>query len=181
MRRNGDVYEYLGTYVDDLIIAAKNPNELFDVLVNKYKLQLKGTEKLRYHLGADYFRDEDGTLCQSARGYVERMSDNFERMFGHKPREYKSPLEPNDHPELDLTPELDEDGTQMYQSLIGSLQWTVSLGRIDVATAVMTMSGFCANPRKGHLDRVKRIIGYAAKFKHATLRYRTNTSAGTSI
>ena len=55
---------------------------------------------------------EDGTLCQSTHGYVERMSDNFERMFGHKPREYKSPLEPNDHPELDLTPELDEDGIQ---------------------------------------------------------------------
>ena len=48
------MYEYLGTYVDDLIIAAKNPNELLDVLVNKYKLQLKGMEKLRYHLGADY-------------------------------------------------------------------------------------------------------------------------------
>ena len=57
MNRNGDVYEYLGTYVDDLIIAAKNPNELLDVLVNKYKLQLKGTEKLQYHLGADYSCD----------------------------------------------------------------------------------------------------------------------------
>ena len=33
---------------------------------------------------------------------------------------HKSPLEPNDHPELDLTPELDEDDTQKYQSLIGS-------------------------------------------------------------
>ena len=142
MKRNGDVYEYLGTYVDDLIIAAKNPNELFDTMVNKYKLQLKGTEELRYHLGADYSRDEDGTLCQSARGYVERMADNFERLFGHRPRDYKSPLEPNDHPELDLTPELDEDDTQIYQSLIGSLQWTISLGRIDLATAVMTMSGF---------------------------------------
>ena len=101
------------------------------------------------------------------------MADNFERLFGHRPRDYKSPLEPNDHPELDLTPELDEDDTQIYQSLIGSLQWTISLGRIDLATAVMTMSGFRANPRKGHLDRVKRIVGYAVKFKHATLRYRT--------
>ena len=110
-----------------------------------------------------------GTLCQSTRGYVERMSDNFKRMFGHKPREYKSPLEPNDHPELDLTPELDEDGIQKYQSLIGSLQGTVSLGRIDLATAVMTMSGFRANPRQGHLERVKRIIGYAVKFMSLVL------------
>ena len=66
MKQNGDIYEFVGTYVDDLIIAAKDPNELLDALVNKYKLQLKGTGDLLYHLGSDYFRDEDGTLCQSA-------------------------------------------------------------------------------------------------------------------
>ena len=37
----------------------------------------------------------------------------------------------------------------------------------------MTMSGFRANPQVGHLDRVKRIIGYCVRFKHATLCYRT--------
>ena len=35
------------------------------------------------------------------------------------------------------------------------------------------MSGFRANPRTGHLERVKRIIGYCMKFKHAAIRYRT--------
>ena len=37
---------------------------------------------------------------------------------------------------------LGEDGMKIYQSLIGALQWTISLGRIDISTAVMTMSGF---------------------------------------
>ena len=37
----------------------------------------------------------------------------------------------------------------------------------------MTMSGFRAAPRKGHLDRVRRIYGYLSKFKHATIRVRT--------
>ena len=27
--------------------------------------------------------------------------DQFENMFGHKPREYTSPLEKGDHPEID--------------------------------------------------------------------------------
>ena len=35
MKQNGDIYEFVGTYVDDLIIAAKDPNELLDALVNK--------------------------------------------------------------------------------------------------------------------------------------------------
>ena len=38
----------------------------------------------------------------------------------------------------------------------------------------MTMSGFWANPRQGHLDHVKCIIGYAVKFKHVmTIHFRT--------
>ena len=94
-------------------------------------------------------------------------------MFGTAPREFSSPLENNDHPELDTTEELDEVGIKKYQSLIGSLQWAVSLARIDITTAVMTMSGFRAAPRKGHLERVKRIYGYLSKFKQATIRVRT--------
>ena len=39
-----------------------------------------------------------------------------------------------------------------YPSLIGSLQWAVSLGRLDIMTAV---TSFCTIPRKGHLERVK--------------------------
>ena len=42
-----------------------------------------------------------------------------------------------------------------------------------MATAVMTMSGYRVAPRIGHMDRVKRICSYLAKFKHAALRVRT--------
>ena len=101
------------------------------------------------------------------------MKDSYIRMFGTAPKEASSPLEGNDHPELDTSEELDEVGVKKYQSLIGSLQWAVSLARIDITTAVMTMSGFRAAPRKGHLDRVKRIYGYLCKMKHATIRVRT--------
>ena len=85
----------------------------------------------------------------------------------------QSPLEKNDHPELDDSPLLDQDGIAKYQSLIGTLQWTISLGRFDVATAVMSMSSFRAAPREGHLERVKRICGYLSKFRNAFIRIRT--------
>ena len=65
------------------------------------------------------------------------------------------------------------DGIQRYQSMIGALQWAVSLGRFDIMTAVMTLSAFRAAPRVGHLERAKRIYGYLCKFKHAALRVRT--------
>jgi hypothetical protein len=48
----------------------------------------------------------------------------------------------------------------------------ISLGRLDVATAVMTLSGFRALPRKGHLDRAKCVCGYLSRMKHAVIRFR---------
>ena len=51
----------------------------------------------------------------------------------------KSPLEKNDHPEIDESPLLDEDGNHKCRPLIGTLQWPTSLTRFDVATAVMTI------------------------------------------
>jgi hypothetical protein len=44
--------------------------------------------------------------------------------------------------EMDTSELLDQEGMERYQSLIGSLQWAVSLGHMDIATAVMTMSSF---------------------------------------
>ena len=101
------------------------------------------------------------------------MINNYVRLFGTQPKGYTSPLERGDHPELDTSDELELDGIKKYQSLIGLLQWVVSLGRFDIATAVMTLSSFRTAPREGHMSRIKRIIGYLSKFKDATIRYRT--------
>ena len=85
--------------------------------------------------------------------YIDQMIATHERLFGCKPsQKCYSPLEKGDHPELDTTEELDMDGIKKYQSVIGALQWTIILGRFDVATAVMTISGFRVAPRQGHLD-----------------------------
>ena len=83
------------------------------------------------------------------------MLDTYKRLFGMQPKQYKTPLDKGDHPELDNSEELDIKGIKLYQSLIGPLQWAIQIGRMDITTAVMTMSGFRASPRKGHLERVK--------------------------
>jgi hypothetical protein len=84
------------------------------------------------------------------------MEEAYYRLFGKKPKtSVTSPLEKNDHPELDETEIVDTDGVSRFQSLIGQLQWAVSLGRFDIATAVMTMSSYRIQPREGHLGRAK--------------------------
>ena len=57
--------------------------------------------------------------------------------------------------------------------MIGAMQWAVSLGRLDITTAVMTLSGFRVAPRKGHLERAKRVYGYLCKFADATIEIKT--------
>ena len=102
------------------------------------------------------------------------MGDQYKKLFGKAPpQKCSSPLEKNDHPELDDSELLGPQDVAKYQSLIGALQWAISLGRFDVATAVMTMSGFRVAPRKGHLERVQRICGYIYKFRAGAIRVRT--------
>ena len=101
--------------------------------------KLKGTGPVDFHLGCDFFRDETGTLCVGPKTYIERLGDQCETLFGEKPNaKHQSPLDKNDHPELDTSKLLDDDGISRHQSLIGALQWAITLGRFDIAVAVMT-------------------------------------------
>jgi hypothetical protein len=120
MRDKGDHYEYIATYVDNLAIGSKAPKEITDELENTYKFKLNGTGPIKFHLGCDFYHDEDGTLCFGPKKYIEKMVDAYMRMFGSKPTsKVTSPLEKNDHPELDDTELLDDHGIAKYQLIIG--------------------------------------------------------------
>ena len=80
-------------------------------------------------------------------------------MFNQKPKPSSSPLERNDHPELDASEEVAADVIMQYQSMIGALQWTISLSRFDICTAIMTLSCFHIAPWQGHIDCIKHIYG----------------------
>ena len=173
MKDCGDHYSYIARYVDDLAIASRDPGAITKELQEKYKFKLKGTGPISYHLGCDFFRDSTGTLCMAPKRYIDRMINTYEQMFGCKPKTvYSSPLERGDHPELDVSEELGPEGIKQYQSLIGAAQWLISLGRLDIATAVMTLSSFRVAPRKGHLDRMRRVYGYVSKMRHGAIRFR---------
>jgi len=160
MRDMGDHYEYIAVYVDDLLIVGKDPDSIIKVLMEKYQFKLKGTGPTEFHLGCDFFRDEEGVLCYAPKKCIEKILENYRRIFGAWPKPATSPLTTGDHPELDTSELLNKDDQKAHQSLIGALQWVIQIGRFDVATAVMTLSRCRAMPRQGHLDRVKRIHGY---------------------
>ena len=63
MRDKGDHYEYIAVYVDDLMIASKDPDSTIKMLMEKYHFKLKGTGPTKFHLGCNLFHDEEGVLC----------------------------------------------------------------------------------------------------------------------
>ena len=64
MHDAGDAWEYILVYIDDIIIAMKNPKSFFDELQypDNVSLKMKGVGSPTYHLGADFFRDDDDTM-----------------------------------------------------------------------------------------------------------------------
>ena len=169
----GTCYEYIAVYVDDLAIAAKDPQAFCNELKKRYNLKLKGVGHLEYHLCCIYKKDSDGTLAADPRRYVNKILESYERMFKEKPRKFRPPLEGGDHPEPH-TPELcDEHQTNQFQTLIGQLQWLISPGHFDIAVHVMSLSRFRTQPRKGNPDRAKRIVGYLLFLPDGTIRFRT--------
>ena len=169
--KDGSHYEYIAVYVDDLAICMKDPKAFCDTLKENYKLKLKGVGPINYHLGCGYTRDEDGTLVADPRKYVEKILESYEKTFGEKPKKSKTPLVGGDHPESDTSDFCNQDQIKQYQTIVGQLIWLSGLGRFDIAVHVMTMSRFRQQPRIGHLERLKKIVGYLANLLHGALRF----------
>ena len=129
---------------------------------------------MEYHLGYDYNLDKDGTLVAQPTRYINKILESYKKMFTNENfMNAKSPLEKNDHPEPDNSELCNEEQITKYMSMIGQLQWDITLVPYDILAHVMSMSRFRLAPRIGHLERIKRLYGYLAKTKHFAIRYRT--------
>ena len=84
--------------------AAEFPSAIIDIFKTKSNLKVKGDGKLIYHLGVDYFEDPEGTFVSQPKKYIDKLPETHERLFNEDPpKGYKTPLDKNDHPELDTS------------------------------------------------------------------------------
>jgi hypothetical protein len=59
---------------------------------------------------------------------------------------------------------LDLNGICKHQMLIGMAQWACTIGRLDIAFAISSLSRFSANPQIGHLALTINLFGYLKKY-----------------
>ena len=98
--------------------------------------------------------------------------ESYERMFKEKPRKSRLPLEGGDHPELDTSELCDDHQTKQFQTLIGQLQWLISLGHFDIAVHVMSchFQGSELNPGRDTLIEPKGLLLF---LPDGAIRFRT--------
>ena len=161
MRDRGDYYEFVAVLVDDLLVFAREPDKVIEPLRKVFLYELKGLGTPEYYSGADVKYDEEcGKWEMSSHTYVKNICGKIEKLLEINLKNYGSPMECGDHPELDETDILDNEQIPVYQMLIGCAQWAITLGRFDIQYATMILSRYSIQPREGHLKRVLRIFGY---------------------
>jgi hypothetical protein len=162
-------YEYIANYVDDVISFSKDPMSVIEELKKDY--MLKSVDEPKYYLVDNVdpldttWKDDNVSLALSACTYVKNIVESFETVFGTKLPLQKTPMSEQYHPECDDTPLLDNRGAAIYQGLIGSANWAITLGCFDIQYATQMMSRFCMTPQQGHLDAMKCVFGYLKKFQ----------------
>ena len=72
-----------------------------------------------------------------------------------------------------ITSPLYQDVLCMAEQMIDALQWIDTIGRFDITTSAMTMSGFHMSHKVGHLNRLRCTYGYPPKIKHVSNRVKT--------
>ena len=119
MKDQGDHYEYIATYVDDVLAFGRDPMSTINELKRDYVL--KGIGAPEYYLGGDVV-DLDGTWKKegifnalSSKTYIQNVINKYEGLFNETFKKYKSPMEQNYHPELEASDLLDARMASIYR------------------------------------------------------------------
>ena len=146
----------VATFVDDLLILARNQEDVTDFvkfLQSKFKLVYNG--RINKFLGTNFVVEKDSLLISAKNKIIELAN----KCGITKYRKANTPMKPS---EL-LYP--DENGVffediNTYQSVTGSLLFIARLIRPEILFAVIQLTKFASDPLKVHYDAAVRIVQY---------------------
>jgi hypothetical protein len=91
---------------------------------------------------------------------VKNVEEHLQAKGEKLPYKAPTPLSSGYRPEIDISPELNNNNATYYHSLIGILRWIVELGQADIDVEVSMMSSRLALLQMGHLKELFHIFAY---------------------
>jgi hypothetical protein len=89
-------------------------------------------------------------------------------------KELPTPMSGTYKPEVNVSPELSPEMTNLYQSQVGVFRWYINMGRLDITTEVSMLASHMAAPREGHLNAMFHVFAYFKTKNNARLIYDPN-------
>ena len=165
--KNGNIVFVL-IYIDDLLIGGNSNSEIEKVKKSlELKFHMKDLGELRYFLGIEIIRSENGILiCQ--RQYAVNVLKKY-GMYGCKL--ISAPLDKNC--KLSAYEGAKIENAAIYRKMVGSLIY-LTITRPDLNFAVGLVSQFMQQPRKLHSDAIRRILWYVKSTLDYGLFYDAN-------
>jgi hypothetical protein len=141
-------------YVDDLIINGNYSEEIQRTRENlSVWFQMKELGELNHFLGLEVERTKEGILLGQQK-YAKDLLQRF-GMLDYKP--ISTPMDSNVRLQEDEGKKLED--VTMYRQLTGSVIY-LTLTRPDISYPVGVVSHYISDPKKPHLDAVRRILRY---------------------
>ena len=151
-------------YVDDLMITGSDINliqQTKSTLQENFKMKDLGN--LRYFLGIEFSRSEDGIVMHQRKYSLEIISEAG--LSAAKPA--ATPLDPyvqlttKEYDEINGTNKDDKLLTEptVYRRLVGKLLY-LNVTRPDIAFATQTLSQFLHQPKQSHLNAALKVVRY---------------------
>nr|GEV82420.1 retrovirus-related Pol polyprotein from transposon TNT 1-94 [Tanacetum cinerariifolium] len=170
-------YIYLLLYVDDMLIACKNKDEIGSTKsLLKKEFDMKELKEAKKIFGIEIVRDRSRKIMRVSQfGYVSKILNNFRIDNG---KSVQMPLVGNFKLLLKDCPVRDCDVDMMskvpYANAVGSLMYLMVCTRPDITYAISVANGYLANPCKNHWEAVKWILKYLRGTANIRLVYGTD-------
>jgi len=176
---------YLLLYVDDMLIASKNKDEIEKLKTQlNQEFEMKDLGKAKKILGMEICRDRArGKVSLSQKQYLKKVLQQFGMTEQTKP--VSTPLASHFKLSAQLSPSTDAEREYMlqvpYSNAVGSLMYAMVCTRPDISHAVGIVSRYMHNPGKGHWQAVKWILRYIQKTVDVGLLFERDDTLGQGV
>jgi hypothetical protein len=159
---------FIAIYVDDISIFGPS-DDLTENLITalKTEFEVKDLGGIHWLLGIKIDLTDDG-ITLSQRTYIDKILERFGMQDCHS---VSTPLDPNHKLRSGTSDERTDDIT-LYQQIIGSLMYTVTGTRPDLAYSVTHLSQFSSAPTSTHLQAAKRVLRFLKGTRDVKLTYK---------